>query len=226
MKEASIEAMAGQLAKWLEEGLRVFATTSLQTQSLPLLHLLHRMDPALPVYCIDTGFLFPETLAFRDELMERFGFRIRTATSTATYDERFGPDGRPLYESDPDACCARNKVDPMKPLLEAHDVWISGVRADQSRARGNLPMFAAAGHGCMRYHPLLDWTAAEVERYVERHGLPKHPLRAKGFRSIGCWPCTRPVVVGADERSGRWSGTAKTECGLHTVLVERQAKAG
>jgi phosphoadenosine phosphosulfate reductase len=217
--EHTLKQLAARAEQWRESGKRVFATTSLQSQSLPLLHLLKRVDPELPSYYIDTGYLFPETLRFRDRLIEEFGFNIHALSSTATTEEQWGADGRPLFESDPDACCTLNKVNPMVPVLRSHQVWVNGVRADQSHARSVLDESVDAGYGCVRYHPLLAWTRADVEAYRKEFGLPVHPLALRGYRSIGCWPCTRPTTADAEEREGRWAGTHKVECGLHTALV-------
>ena len=107
----------------------------------------------------------------------------------------------------------------MEHLLAGHDVWINGVRADQSAVRRSMQVEQPAASGCLRYHPMLDWTARMVFEYRKEHGLPEHPLEAQGYASIGCMPCTRRLMDGYDERSGRWFGLNKTECGLHTDLA-------
>ncbi len=212
-----IDAIREQLDALRGQGKRLFATSSFQTNSVPLLHLLARFAPEVPVYFLNTGFLFPETLRFRDQLARDWGLDVRSLSSGVPRSQQRGPDGRFLFASDPDACCDLNKVIPLDAVRGAYDVWVNGVRASQSETRARMAVLQQAGP-VLRYHPMLSWTARMVHYYIEQHGLPRHPLEAAGYLSIGCQPCTRRIDADLDDRGGRWEGLNKTECGLHTTL--------
>lgn len=189
-------------------------TSSFGAQSAVLLHLWSVVCPDLPVTFIDTGFLFPETLAYRDELVAKLGLTlnvVRPDIERSVFDAKYG---REIQKSDPDFCCGVNKVAPIAPLKERARAWVSGLRRDQSRARADVAILEAEGH-LVRVHPIATLVAADVAAYVARHGLAEHPLVARRYLSIGCAPCTRAVAEGEDERAGRWAGSAKTECGIH-----------
>ena len=211
--------IAAQLARYQSDGLQVFATSSFQTNSLVLLSLLSRFARDIPVYFLDTGYHFPETLAFRDAVAEALSLDVRTVRSPVPRDLQRGQSGRLLFASDPDHCCHLNKVLPLEPVILQGDVWISGVRATQSAHRASMQTEARGRHGILRYHPILDWDNADVFSYLDAHGLPRHPLEAEGYLSVGCRPCTRSLwdgsYAGGGERGGRWGGMKKTECGLH-----------
>jgi phosphoadenosine phosphosulfate reductase len=217
------EAIAASLADYRNRGLSVCASSSFQTQSVPLLHLLSRIDAGIPIYFLDTGYLFPETYLFRDRLAAQFGLNVVTLRPVVGKLQQRGADGNLLFTSDPDMCCDINKVQPMSVALARQDVWISGVRADQTAQRGAMQVEQPGPHGTLRFHPLLDWTAADVADYAHRHQLPAHPLDSKGYTSIGCEPCTRPPSASAQDRNGRWYGMQKRECGLHTELIATTA---
>jgi phosphoadenosine phosphosulfate reductase len=124
---------------------------------------------------------------------------------------------------DPDFCCAKNKVDPLKPWIARARGWVSGLRRDQGKTREHVPVLLPTEDGPVKVHPLATMSSDEVRAYMEKYAIPEHPLKAKRYLSIGCWPCTQPVADGEDERAGRWAGKAKTECGLHTLLKAKQA---
>lgn len=220
MEEARVSEIIANLRRMRDEGKSMFVTSSFQTHSIPLLHLVSRSGLDIPIYCLNTGYLFPETLKFRDELAERYGLDIRTIKSEVPMSQQKDANGNMLFASDPDRCCHINKVEPTQKLLREYDVWVNGVRADQNANRKTLKTYAEAGFGAMRYHPMLEWTGREVYAYISKHGLPSHPLDDAGYMSIGCEPCTRKVVPG-DPRQARWFGMNKTECGLHTELVKK-----
>lgn len=218
-----IDRIAHELAAYAASGDRLFATSSFQSNSVVLLHLLSRLASEVPVYFLQTGFHFPETLRFKRTLTERFGLDVRALRSPVSRDQQRS-QGRLLFSVDPDHCCHLNKVLPLEPVLAAHDVWVSGVRAGQSSTRAAMGRTARGRGGITRYHPIIDWTARDVYAYVTAHELPAHPLEAQGYVSVGCAPCTRRPIdepdLGGDtatdgERGGRWAGMAKTECGLH-----------
>lgn len=214
---SALEPIAAKLASYRADGKRLFATTSCQSNSVVLLHVLSRLDAHIPVYFLNTGYHFPETLRFKRDLAQRLGVQIIDLFSeTPRLQQQAG--GRFLFASDPDYCCHLNKIQPLEPILRTHDVWINGIRAGQSAVRRAMKMEQPAQHGILRYHPLLRWDDAQVRAYIDAHDLPAHPLAAVGYRSVGCRPCTRAPAPGDDERAGRWVGLKKTECGLHTTL--------
>jgi len=218
--EKKIQFFEDELTILRNEGKSIFASSSFQTHSLPMLHILGKLAPAVPVYFIQTGFHFPETLSFRDEVAASFGLTIIDVESEVPKIQQRNAKGNFYFTSDPDYCCFLNKTQPMKPLLEKFDVWISGVRADQNANRKNLQAIESTPQGGMRFHPMLDWTKQEIWKYISVMNLPRHPLDEKGYVSIGCEPCTvKPSLLG--EREGRWLGQSKTECGLHTELISK-----
>lgn len=189
-------------------------TSSFGAQSAVLLHLWSRVAGTLPVVCIDTGFLFPETLVYRDALAKRLGLTLevlRPDVPNADFVARYGNE---IQRSDPDFCCGPNKVAPLSGHRERARGWVSGLRRDQSRARADVPIFEEDGP-LVRVHPLATLTRDDIAAYMTEHELPEHPLVVRRYLSIGCAPCTRAVGEGEDERAGRWAWSAKTECGLH-----------
>lgn len=189
-------------------------TSSFQTQSVPLLHMVSRVAPQMPVFFLDTGFHFPQTLAFRDRLVADLGLNLKVLKPELGHKgflQRYGE----LYRMDPDMCCHINKVLPLRAVSKNLLAWISGIRRDQTPNRSNTPVIARQLDGLYKICPLATWTAKQVWQYSYDHQLPEHPLLAQGYESIGCAPCTRPVFQGENPRAGRWAGNAKTECGLH-----------
>ena len=212
-----LEEIECQIASFKDDHLRIFATSSFQTNSVALLHIIATVAPDVSVYMMNTGFLFPETLMFRDQLIKEFGLNVVTLKSeTPRLQQRCG-EGRFLFASDPDACCHINKFVPLEPIIAQHDVWINGVRGSQSATRRAMKKLQPTER-ILRYHPLLEWDSRMVYYYLEQNKLPKHPLEDDGFVSIGCRPCTRKWADTLDDRGGRWAGLNKTECGLHTTL--------
>lgn len=199
-------------------GERLLFTSSFGAGSAVLLHLWSTVAAHLPVVFIDTGFLFDETLAYRDALVDRLGLRLEIARPSVDKTDFLVEHGGDIYAKDPDFCCATNKVAPLAPFLAKARGWVSGVRRDQSAERANTPILLATEGGPVKVHPLATMTSDQATAYMARHALPDHPLRARRYLSIGCAPCTRAVLPGEDERAGRWAGTAKTECGIHTAL--------
>lgn len=218
--EHQVALIRNSIEKYKEEGKGMFATSSFQTHSLPMLHILSRVDHSIPVYFINTGFHFPETVSFRDEISEKFGLNLIDLHSSVPKSQQRDKSGNLYFTSDPDYCCHLNKVQPLDPVLARFDVWINGIRADQNANRKNMQTEQKTPQGTLRYHPMLPWTNKMIFEYIKAYNLPEHPLEAKGYLSIGCEPCTRiPSTDGT--RDGRWFGLNKTECGLHTELVEK-----
>lgn len=215
--ETTCQGLRTHLARFKAEGRRVFATSSFQTQSVPLLHVLsENFRDAVTVVLIDTGFLFPETYDFALTLQAQFGFTLEQVRAKRSHAEQLNPNGQFLHTSDIERCCRINKVDPMADLLSPGDVWLSGIRADQTANRAQKASLETDPQGILRYHPMLAWTNREIYAYIRAHALPKHPLEPAGYVSIGCMPCTRKwAKEPGSVRSGRWEGSKKTECGLH-----------
>ena len=209
-----------RLEQYKQEGKKLFATSSFQSHSIPLLHIISKIDNSIPVYFMNTGFLFPETLAFKDEIAKKFNLKITGLVASTPKVHQLDEKGNLMFASDPDYCCYLNKIQPLEPVLMQHDVWINGIRADQNENRKNMAEEQAAPFNTLRYHPMLKWTSKDIYQYIHDHNLPAHPLEAKGYMSIGCEPCTRKFLDGGNERNARWFGMNKTECGLHTDLAK------
>lgn len=211
-----------RIDEYAKEGKSMFTTSSFQTHSIPMLHLLSQIDKSIPVYCINTGYLFPETISYRDQIIETLGLQmVDLKPDTPKYLQREA-NGKLMFTTDPDHCCYINKTQPMEAVLASHDVWINGVRADQSAVRKAMNVEQEAPYDCIRFHPMLDWDKKKIYAYIKKHDLPKHPLDEKGYISIGCEPCTRKMDLDMLEREARWFGLNKVECGLHTDLIKNK----
>ena len=213
----TIENIKISIENYKSKGLNLFVTSSFQTHSIPLLHMLSKIDNTIPVMFINTGYLFPETLTFRDKITKELDLKLINITSSISRIYQKDHLGNFLFTSDPDHCCFINKTQPMEPILTEYDVWINGIRADQNDNRKNMKIEQDAAFNCKRFHPILDWSSKMITEYIKDNNLPEHPLDDMGYLSIGCEPCTRRVDL-HDDRSGRWFGLNKTECGLHTDL--------
>jgi phosphoadenosine phosphosulfate reductase len=200
---------------------KLAVATSFQASGLVILHMMKDIRPDVPVLFLDTGFHFGETHEFKERIRDLFNINLVELRgehlSPVKQEEIYGPE---LYRRDPDKCCFINKVLPLQRALENYDGWVSGLRRDQSPLRADTPVVEAqmlpSGNEIMKVHPLAHWTRADVTDYVTKHEIPTHPLFEKGYASIGCWPCTRAIKDDEQERDGRWTGLAKTECGIHS----------
>lgn len=202
------DLLAGELAG------QVSLVSSFGTESAVLLHMVAGADPATPVIFVDTLKMFPETLAYRDALLARLGLtNLRVLQPDAEVLAKRDETGL-RWSYDPDGCCAIRKVEPLARGLEGVDAWISGRKAFQSKTRARLPRFEVED-GRLKINPLADWDKAAIDAYFDAHDLPRHPLEAEGYLSIGCMPCTSIVKPGEDPRAGRWRGWDKVECGIH-----------
>ena len=211
-----------EILAWTAASIESLAVaSSFQSGGLVILHMLNSIRPGLPVLFLDTGFHFRETHEYKARITELLGLNLVELRgdhgSVEGQTARYGPE---LYRRDPDKCCHINKVEPLQRALEDYDGWISGIRRDQSPLRAGTPIIEAqmlpSGNETLKIHPLANWTRDQVAAYLEQHDIPTHPLLEQGFASIGCFPCTRRIVPGEDERAGRWEGLGKTECGIHT----------
>ncbi len=191
---------------------------------LVLAHMAYSEGLDIPILFVDTDFLFPETYELKERLEREWGLQIKEARSPLTPEEQAERFGDRLWSTDPDRCCQLRKVDPMAQLLEEVDCWVTALRRDQSPSRANVKRFEVhvteAGTTILKVNPLVDWTRSDVWTYIVEHNVPYNPLLDIGYASLGCTHCTAKTI-GDDERSGRWQGKAKTECGLHT-FTQRQ----
>ncbi len=196
----------------------VATVSSFGAESAVLLHLIAQVDPSVPVLFLDTGKHFEETIAYRDEVAAKIGL-TNLIVLTPDEAELAKKDETGLrWSYDPDGCCEIRKVIPLAKALANYDASFTGRKAFQSSTRANLPRFevdTSDAQGRLKINPLIDWSADDIKAYFEEHDLPRHPLVAEGYPSIGCAPCTHKVAEGEDARSGRWKGWDKTECGIH-----------
>ena len=200
-----------------EFGDRVAIATGFGPEGVALIHMAVRANPRPNIFFLDTGFLFAETYELRRRIEDRYRIKIRavqTAITPESQEEMFGPK---LWSKDPDLCCRLRKLEPLKEELSNLDAWITAIRRDQTEARRTArvvewdPRWQA-----VKINPLAGWSKQDVWAFIARERVPYNPLHDAGYPSIGCLHCTRAVGPGEDDRAGRWSGRAKTECGLHS----------
>jgi phosphoadenosine phosphosulfate reductase len=197
-------------------------SSSFQTQSMPLLHMTTRIKRGLPVFFLDTGYHFWESLIFREQIASGWQLNVIDLYRDTRWDMFARQRVRSLPKDDPNLCCYIHKVMPMQKALKDIKAWITGIRRDQTSIRAQARILELQDDGLLKINPLLNWTKADIKRYMEENSLPSHPLLEKGYRSIGCTPCTIAIGLNEDERAGRWSGQAKTECGLHTEMFTQK----
>jgi len=196
---------------------RIALVSSFGAESVALLHMVSVIDRSVPVLFLQTQMLFPETLAYQQEVSERLGLadvRILTPDRTETFLR--DPEGD-LHLSDPDACCDLRKVEPLEDALQDFDAWITGRKRFQGGKRAAMEFFEDEGGKRIKVNPLAHWTPEDVQDYMLNNRLPRHPLVSRGYPSIGCAPCTSRVADGEDPRAGRWRGREKQECGIHFI---------
>ncbi len=191
--------------------------SSFGTEAAVLLHLVAEADTSIPVVFVDTLKMFPETLAYRETLIDRLGLTNASIVTPRAETLAEKDENGLRWSFDPDGCCAIRKVEPLARAKQGLDAWISGRKAFQSVTRQNLPRFEVED-GRLKINPLGDWVKADLDAYFEEHDLPRHPLEEQGYLSVGCAPCTSKVKPGEDPRAGRWRGWDKTECGIHTPV--------
>ena len=208
-----------QLKRYQNSNKRIFVTSSFQTHSIPLLHILSTSGVDVDVLFINTGFHFAETVSFKDEVSKLLNLKAIDVRSQVPKSLQKDEEGHFYFASDADYCCFLNKTQPLEPYLMQYDVWINGVRSEQSSERKKMRIEQEAPFGAIRFHPILNWTSKQIYEYRIEHNLPEHPLDKQGYQSIGCAPCTRKFDTN-DERSARWFGQNKTECGLHKDLIK------
>ena len=188
--------------------------SSFGAESAVLLHMLAQVNPDADVLFVDTQMLFQETLDYQLSLAAHLGLvNVKTIRASEFLLRRQDAFGR-LHLSDTDGCCQLRKIAPLEAALAGYDAWVSGRKRHQSDSRAGLALSEIAG-GRVKLNPLANWQPEDIAAYFTEHDLPRHPLAAKGFGSIGCGPCTTPVAIGEDPRAGRWRGSDKVECGIH-----------
>lgn len=213
-------APASDILRWAALTIPRFAvTSSFGADAAVLLSLVAEVDADLPVLFLETGLHFAESLEYRHQLASFLGLRnVIDIRPELTVERQAAEHGAGLHLRDPDACCEIRKVVPLDDAMEGYDGWATGVRRSQTPDRAGIPVLTVVenrGRHLIKVAPLAKWTAADVAGHRQLHGLPTHPLAARGFGSIGCAPCTRPTRDGEDPRAGRWAGQVKTECGIH-----------
>lgn len=199
---------------------RLTMATAFGAEGCCILHMLAQIEPAVRVFNLDTGYQFRETYELRERIRERYGIEVEYVRPEVDVADYEAEHGGPLYGLRPDQCCFDRKILPLRRAVEGYDAWISAIRRDQTshRAAAGVVQWDAK-FSLVKVNPLLSWTKSDVWRFVHDNGVPYNPLHDQGYPSIGCWPCTVAVGEGEDERSGRWAGTAKKECGLHVIEV-------
>jgi len=209
-----------------EFGGRIALVSSFGAEAAVLLHMVAGIDPATPVVFLDTGKLFGETLRYRDELVARLGLtHVRSVQPDPERVKNLDAEGV-LWYGNPDMCCHIRKVEPLARALAGFDASITGRKGFHGGERSDLARIEAAEEGRIKVNPLADWSREDIEAYFKQHDLPRHPLEADGFLSIGCMPCTDRVAPGEDIRAGRWRGSAKNECGIHLPSARWSAIGG
>lgn len=212
---------------WERFGPRAAIGTSFQGAGLVMMHLARKTGMEFPVFTLDTGLLFPETVALKQRLEAFFGFAIQSLEPDVTVDEQADINGPELWKRNPDLCCAIRKVMPLRDKLCDLDCWITGLRRQQADTRsgiGVIELYAfdeASGRDIVKLNPMAGWSKEAVWAYIREHKIPYNPLHDRGYGSIGCQPCTRRAANGENERAGRWTGFNKVECGIHTFLPKK-----
>ena len=213
-----VESMSAEdVLCWGHEhfGDRMCLTCSWQRQSSVLVHMVSELGLDIPIVELDTELFFKETYRTRERLVDRYGLKLQRP-EVISVAEQAVQEGPNLWERDPDRCCHLRKVAPLERALAPYDAWIAGIRREQALTRADAQRVEwSERYGVWTIHPLVDWDAKRLEAYIYVNEIPYNPLHDRGYPSIGCIPCTRPVVVGEDERAGRWAGSDKLECGIH-----------
>ncbi|MBM4067705.1 MAG: phosphoadenylyl-sulfate reductase [Planctomycetes bacterium] len=200
---------------------RLTMATAFGAEGCCIIHMLAPIEPRVRIFNLETGYQFPETMQVRERIKDRYGIEVELVTPDTTVAEYEEEHGGPLYAINPDQCCFDRKKRPLVRALAGYEAWISAIRADQTKHRARADVVQWDGKfNLAKLNPLLNWTRNDVWSFILKHEIPYNPLHDQGYPSIGCWPCTRAVAIGEDERAGRWAGTDKKECGLHVIEHE------
>jgi phosphoadenosine phosphosulfate reductase len=202
--------------------------TAFGPEGVTLIHMLSHVGPKTHVFNLDTGYQFSETLELRDRIARTYGMEVELVQPEQSVQEYEAANGGPVYKTDPNRCCFQRKIQVLRKAITGKQAWITAIRRDQSPDRTKARIVGWDDKfGLVKINPLANWTSELIWKLILEEDIPYNPLHDQGYASIGCWPCTRAVLDGEDERAGRWSGFAKTECGLHThnPYVELQPAA-
>lgn len=208
-----------EILKWTVDRFapRFTMATAFGPEGMVLIHMLAEVGPATPIFNLDTGYQFPETLELGERVRERYGIEIQWKRPELTVEQYETLHGGPLHKTRPDQCCQDRKIRVLNESIRGMHAWASAIRRDQSPDRAKASIVGwDKKFGLVKVSPLANWTKNQVWKMITDESIPYNPLHDRGYPSIGCWPCTRAVLFGEDDRAGRWSGFAKTECGLHT----------
>lgn len=201
---------------------RLTMATAFGPEGNCIIHMLADIERRVRIFNLDTGYQFPETLDLRERIRERYGIAVELVQPELTVAQYEEEHGGPLYVHRPDQCCHDRKIVPLKRAIVGYDAWISAIRKDQTSDRAQAAVVQwDAKFGLVKINPLLHWSKKDVWTFVYKNNVPYNPLHDRGYPSIGCWPCTRAVTAGEDERAGRWAGKIKKECGLHVIEHEQ-----
>jgi phosphoadenosine phosphosulfate reductase len=202
---------------------RIAISTAFGPEGCALVAMAAKVKPDIKVFTIDTDFLFKESIELRERIEAKYGVKIEVLRGEVSIDEQNRRHGLNLWQRDTDQCCALRKVEPTERALKWLDAWVAGLRRDQSKTRADIDVveyYERPEGPLYKINPLLHWTRKDTWDYLLKHAIPYNPLLDQGYQSIGCWPCTRPVGAGEDERAGRWNGQ-KAECGIHTFMARK-----
>jgi phosphoadenosine phosphosulfate reductase len=219
------EEILGWAAK--RYGARAAIGTSYQGAGLVMMHLAKQAGLTFPVFTLDTGLLFPETLELKQRLEDFYGWKIESLSPDLTVEEQAEAMGPELWKRDPDLCCTVRKVMPLQAKLGELDCWITGLRRNQSDSRSGIGIIELytldqkTGSDIVKLNPMAEWSRDAIWQYIREHKIPYNPLYDQGYRSIGCMTCTRKIGEGEGERAGRWTGFNKVECGIHTFMSKK-----
>ena len=214
-------ASATEILEWAAATFapRLTFATSLGIEDCVVTDLIARAKLPIALFTLDTELLFPETYALSKQIEQKYGVSIAAVKPEYSVAQQAEREGAALWEREPDRCCDLRKMQPLQATLANYDAWITAIRRDQTPERANAPVVGWDGRfGLVKINPLVRWTSGEVRAYVAEHQVPYNPMHDRNYPSIGCVPCTSPVMPGEDPRSGRWRGKEKTECGLHLRL--------
>ncbi|MDB6028358.1 MAG: hypothetical protein JWM68_4581 [Verrucomicrobiales bacterium] len=212
---------------WKCFGTRAAIGTSFQGAGLVMMHIAKQNNLPFPVFTLDTGLLFPETVELKKRLEDFFGFVIEPLVADLTVEQQNDAQGPELWKREPDLCCTMRKVFPLRNKLSDLDCWITGLRRQQSDTRSDVGIIElysfdeAAGKDIVKLNPMANWAREDIWKYIHENKIPYNPLHDQGYRSIGCAPCTQKSGSGEDERAGRWIGFKKVECGIHTFMSKK-----
>lgn len=209
-----------EILRWTVERFAPHFTmaTAFGPEGMTIIHMLAEIAPETPIFNLETGYQFKETLELRERVKERYGIEIEYKRPELTVEQYETLHGGPLYKTKPDQCCADRKIKLLHDAVVGKHAWASAIRRDQSPDRARAAIVGwDKKFGLVKVSPLANWTKQDVWKLITDHDIPYNPLHDQGYTSVGCWPCTRAVLFGEDERAGRWSGFQKTECGLHSL---------